>query len=666
MSIFVERLRSLCSIFPYGARVFWCWHLLMVGVCLRYLHKAKPPEKMRFTRQAAEGVKHHLSDFVEMGLWQGAQLHLVVSLLLLVTVYWWGRGGVATVETRLMGQTMRGRTFVGLLAAIVLIAGAIRLPRMELSYWGDEGWALSAYVHGNYKPADGADWQGDLTFKPATWSATLWNDQNGGNHYFFSVLQRFTLTAWRAFKGLPETVFDEAVSRLPPFVFGIGSIVLAALLLRWLGRPRAGLWLALLLALHPWHVRYSTEARGYAVMLCLYIAFVWFLLLAANQGRWRWWIGVAITAFLCVWSWKLAAVSVVAANAVVLGYLLFGRLRQSPSECPVGGRWRAAARLVVANVTGGVFCVAMVMPAVLQSPEVTARFQRMGKPMGLQWLETCLSGVFIGVPWRRASEGNPVEAPLDEVFTDHPVVASVGIIGVVLLMLIGLVTLWRRQSLWAPLCFTLFLFSGVGAALFKWRLGVEWIFWYFFPLILPACLLFAMGIDALACVTKPRGKHWIQSVGRWFAVAMVPAAWVYVIFPFSLLNLRHPYEAQRESFMATRGQHEPWTNGSPYAGPSSIITCHLWRHIDLYDPRALLHVRDVATLKQQMQRADEIDGELYFVVGMVGFVEVTSPELMALLRDERLFEPLPRFWAQEPAHHLEPYRYKRQSITLAN
>jgi hypothetical protein len=63
-----------------------------------------------------------------------------------------------------------------------------------------------------------------------------------------------------------------------------------------------------------------------------------------------------------------------------------------------------------------------------------------------------------------------------------------------------------------------------------------------------------------------------------------------------------------------------------------------------------------------MQRADAIDGELYFVVGMIGFAEKTSPELMALLRDPQYFEAQPKRWAQEPIHHLEAYHYRRQSL----
>ncbi len=646
-----------------GTTLFWSWHLAAALICLRYLDKARAPEKMRFTKQAAEGLKHNLSDYIEIGLWKAAAFHLLISTLILLTVRWWGRPETSTIETRLRTPGTPVRWFPALLALIVLLAGGIRLPRMSLSYWGDEGWALSAYVHGNYKPADGQDWQGELIHKPATWQATLWNDQNGGNHYFFSLVQRLTLNAWRTIKDLPATAFDEAISRLPPFAFGLASIALATLLLRWLGSPRAGLLLAILLTFHPWHIRYSTEARGYALMLCLFIAFLWLLLLAARDGRWRWWLGVSITAFLCVWSWKLAALSVVAANAIVLLYLLLAKRSGTSPNPSWSARSNAALRLIIANLTGGAFCVALVMPAVVQSPEVTARFQKMGKPMDLTWLENSVSGVFIGVPWQRATPGNPVEAPLTEALTSHPLIATLGIFGVLTLMAIGLIGLQRQNSLHATLCLALFAASILGAALFKWRLGVEWIYWYFYPLVFPATTLFAAGVQTCLRVSKTIPPPGLM-ITRYLSAVIIPACWILTIAPFLLLNFRYPYESQRESFLHTRGRHEPWGPNGPYTRPSNIITCHLWRHIDLYDPRALLTIRDAASLKAQMRRADAINGELYFVVGMVGFAEATTPDLMNLLRNPTFFNPAKKLWAQEPIHHLEAFHYHNGSAAL--
>jgi hypothetical protein len=64
-----------------------------------------------------------------------------------------------------------------------------------------------------------------------------------------------------------------------------------------------------------------------------------------------------------------------------------------------------------------------------------------------------------------------------------------------------------------------------------------------------------------------------------------------------------------------------------------------------------------------MHRADAINGELYFVVGMVGFAETTAPDLMALLRNPTFFDPAEKLWAQEHIHHLEAFHYHKGTAT---
>ena len=78
---------------------------------------------------------------------------------------------------------------------------------------------------------------------------------------------------------------------------------------------------------------------------------------------------------------------------------------------------------------------------------------------------------------------------------------------------------------------------------------------------------------------------------------------------------------------------------------------------------SLLTVRDAESLKAQMRRVDEIGGELYFVVGMVAFAEATTPDLMALLRNETFFDPSEKLWAQEHIHHLEAFHYHKGSAS---
>ncbi len=51
--------------------------------------------------------------------------------------------------------------------------------------------------------------------------------------------------------------------RVPTLLVGMLSVAAVAWLLLECGFPLAGAIAAFLLALHPWHLRYATEARGY-------------------------------------------------------------------------------------------------------------------------------------------------------------------------------------------------------------------------------------------------------------------------------------------------------------------------------------------------------------------------------------------------------------------
>ena len=66
------------------------------------------------------------------------------------------------------------------------------------------------------------------------------------------------------------------------------SLVVLWLLARRLLPPSAAWWTLILAALHPWMVRYATEARGYGfLMLGVTLAF-YFLDRALEDNRWRW------------------------------------------------------------------------------------------------------------------------------------------------------------------------------------------------------------------------------------------------------------------------------------------------------------------------------------------------------------------------------------------
>ena len=241
-----------------------------------------------------------------------------------------------------------------------------------------------------------------------------------------------------------------------------------------------------------------------------------------------------------------------------------------------------------------------------------------------------------------------------------PLLTRFSVWGTLALMVVGLGSLLKKVPVHGVLCLALLSASAVGAAAFKWHLKVEWIFWYFFPLVLPAAWMLAAGIRAAPALFP--GKR-----SLWSLLTLVPVLTLgtQLVGPWNALNAIQPYESQREAWQLTRGHHEPRTaQFTVPTGASKVYTVYLWRHIKLYDPRADLEASNLASMVKKLQTVDEVKGELYVVMGMIGYVEHTQPDLVRLLRDERYFKKVDKLWAQERGHTLEVYHYQSGAARL--
>lgn len=639
-----------------GGRLIWLWHLvalIFVALILKDLKLPKVFEPDVFTPKP-----NKFSEILAVGLWRGGLLHLGVSLLILCTVRWWGRPDtdVAIADTRMREVRQRSWWFWPLLGLILFTALMLRWPRMDLSYWGDEGWALRYYGHGKYEPMDGKSLQGPLRFVPVRWTDVFWDDQTGGNHYLFSILQKLTMDSWRAIKGQPPEAFDETISRLPLLAGGLGSIVAIALFLSWLGRPNAGLLAALYFALHPWHIRYSTEARGYILMLLFFTLTVWALLRALRRGTWGAWVLFALAELLAIYSWKIAILPF----ALINGFIILWLLLRRDSGWSWSTRLASVVRLVVVNLTAGAIFTMLVMPCTLQSPRALERLKHTGKPMGQKWLVNSLSGLLVGTPWQRDAADNPTEHPVREALAVAPLRVGFGLFSAVGLIAAGLITLARIRPEQAILWLLVIASAIAGICVFKWVMRIEWIFWYSFFTILPLAVFSSLGLDSLFCAAASEWRRAASPLRKSLAVmallfvVLMPVSSFAVSLPQIELMDEQAYEPKREAFEITRGKHEPWG----YTGPSKVITCYLWRHIHLYDPRADLYVRNANRLRERMAEADAMDGHLYYVVSMRGFFREFNKDLQAMLDDPVLFEKVATLWAEEDIHTHEVYRYK--------
>jgi hypothetical protein len=165
---------------------------------------------------------------------------------------------------------------------IVLIGAAARIPPLFHDFWLDEAWSYLMVR--------------DLVSTPAEILTKLRTD----NNHPLNSLAMYLL----------GTAVDWPVYRLPAFISGVACVPLSYAVMRRFGEPHACYAMALVALSYPLIV-YSTEARGYAMMLCS-------LLVALESAR-RW---LASRAWLaCGIFWSAVVVGALSHLTFIHGYL---------------------------------------------------------------------------------------------------------------------------------------------------------------------------------------------------------------------------------------------------------------------------------------------------------------------------------------------------------
>lgn len=346
--------------------------VLLLAGCLAFAMEAEKPwgrtvQKRLEKKQPLQPKEHAI-----IGLWWAAVINAGVLTLLIGTAGKWmpeprHGSGMDAGETPVLGDkppgTDAGRArslpdftkgrwrtaaWVLLLGAVV-VGGWERWPKLHHSLWNDEEYALRKFAHGGWEEKNGA-WK----FEPVTWTDTLFESRNGNNHVLNSVSMRLGLDVWRAITGAPRDQFVEYPIRVPAYLAALGTIFMVYLLGRSLGAPMAGLAGAWLLALHPWHVRYSAEARGYAMMMFFMSVSLYAVLKALRTNKLGWWItfGLAEAVYLLCFAGSLHVAVMV--NLFVLIELL--RKKQ----------WPQMRTLIAANLLGAMVVLQLMLPNIPQ------------------------------------------------------------------------------------------------------------------------------------------------------------------------------------------------------------------------------------------------------------------------------------------------------------
>jgi hypothetical protein len=617
--------------------------LLILGISIDHLVEEEPPWNSAWGRKNAEGVSPTFREHVATGQWYAAIARTGIAALLLAVSPWWLRNPPSTIPLAAPTPLRRApiahpRLYGCLFALILLSAVTLRLPRMDHSYWGDEEDAIATYVHGIYSPTDKDDRQGSLYFKQATWQQTFFGARHGpNNHVLFSIASRLCLSVWRHLEEFPETAISEVVSRIPSLAGGLASLVTLALVTRHYGFPWTGLLAVGLMSMHPWHLRYSTEARGYALALAL-LPLVW---LAASglrrRGSWPAWLLFALLQTAVMHTWAGMVYLLAATNAILVAGIL-----GTPSRFQQGIRW------LTANLLAAGAFISLYAPLLPQIAEAKERLGWLkGLPMDAVWFHNLLAETMTGIPFHSAGLSNPEELTWQTLWPTSPWITTSGF-GLLLLALItGPFRLWMRSREAA-----LLVLGSIAAALlcalhFKFVIGLELRTWYLVFLLPAGALSAAAGFEALASRLCRRAPRLSAPMAIGMAAVTLAAVW-----PMNSSQIRLPYEDFKSVAALTRSPHETFDPDTP----SKVHVCWLWRYAKLYDARGDFHVRNGPELQERIQLARSRQEHLYVVVGFEKLARFLNADMLALLEDETLFSRVHTAWSRDSIHTLKVYR----------
>ncbi|NOX99977.1 MAG: hypothetical protein GXP30_09640, partial [Verrucomicrobia bacterium] len=229
---------------------------------------------------------------------------------------------------------------------------------------------------------------------------------------------------------------------------GLASIVSLWFLLQLWGLRTGALLAAALAAIHPMHIDYSLQARGYALVLLfvpLAVAFAW---LALRDNRWRSWFGLAFSVFFCLWSYAGSVYFALALNAGLLVFLLW-RWWRSKDAGLVG----PISRMMVVNAVTGLLYVFLIFPHL---PQVSYHFRQVFEMIPLEsfWVFYAWSHYSTGTNFPsgqdirdlRADTATLQEVLLQRFATAEPILAVMQWLLIPTLMAVGFFWLWRRSQ----------------------------------------------------------------------------------------------------------------------------------------------------------------------------------------------------------------------------
>jgi hypothetical protein len=578
-----------------------------------------------------------IHQFVAIYEWWAAAINLALLVLLGLSARCWLRPP-GRPATPWLPDDPTPRWFWPLVIAAMALTAFWGVQRIPQSLWDDEDSSLHRAVLGQYRH----DANGELKLKETTWKVALWNYWKPANHQFQTILSKASLETWRAVTRPTGLQFSEPVIRFPCLVAGVLSIASLALLLKRLGFARAAVVGAFLLSIHPWHIRYAIELRGYIFTLLFGPLMLYCLIQAIDFGRWRWWAGFAASEFALLYAYPGCLYMVIIANLCGAAALLF---RHSTTE----ERWRFMPRLLVASTVAGMIYLQLMLPCVPQLIDYFKTERALGE-LSLRWHRNMGAHLLAGIPWNNSDIPSAGYQELQWTAEAHPHIFLFLRAAAVTLLVLGVLRLaLARPAGWIVLA--ALLLPGPLVYLVS-RAGNHYLYeWYLFFGLSGLVGFVALGVDWLAGLAGRLHRFAALSVGGLAVLAFFVATQ-----PQRHWLVTHSLQPMREAVLLTRPVLDPYDPRQ-----ESIITLSITGVPWSYDPNIVV-ISSVDQLVQNLQEADRSGKTLYVNFANAWTAAASTPKLYAMIEDDRLFEKTSKIQGFDPTLTTFVRRYRPGAI----
>ncbi|MFV0337142.1 MAG: hypothetical protein ACK5LK_02715 [Chthoniobacterales bacterium] len=571
-------------------------------------------------------------DFAKYYYWFGTLLAFCGSLFLALIAPWWTKPLPTNVSQPTSSPLRTTPSWFWPLIGVAMFLTAFQgSQRLDFSTWDDEHYSLRRFVQGEFKPTDSSKIDSAVKFRTVKWEYTFYGYKLPNNHIFYSILAHFSFDVWKTL-GLTtaEKPYSEIALRLPAYLFGILSLATLALLLKELGFPRAGVIGAWLLAIHPWHVRYASEGRGYSLIICLFPLLILFWMRVLKNPRWLYWAVFGFIEIILLYTYPAMLFTLLVVNSLTLLALLF-------FEPLKDKRWLAFNRWFFASAVAGFLFLWFYLPCI---PQLLAYLEstRGSIALGTWWLQNFFSFLFSGVAWFKSKSLTSPQPELYSLIAAHPRLFAALLYSALGLVVIGFFRLLTRGylSLMVAIIFTLPPILAYTDALAQETFLYEWYLIYTLPAIVA---LLAVGFDTLALPF--RRFHFANALLVLTTLAFVISYWIFTT-PIRSWLLTKPLQPMRESVLLTRPSTQP-----NYPGHERIRTASFNTPAYLYDPH-LIRIRSLDDFISTLQASDNDAVPLYLNIGNPWAAASVQPEMFALTMHSPLFEIVAELPGMDP------------------